>query len=150
MTHSYKIHFFHLIWSTKNRQSWISSEVQPRLYSYMGGIIKNYDAKLLEIGGMQDHVHLLIKLNSLDKFSSLVRDIKSSSSLWMHKNFPALRDFAWQEGYGSFTVSYSILENIQEYIRNQEQHHASISFDEEYLKFLNLHQVKVDQRFVLG
>ncbi len=116
----------------------------------MGGIIKNYDAKLLEIGGMQDHVHLLIKLNSLDKFSSLVRDIKSSSSLWMHKNFPALRDFAWQEGYGSFTVSYSILENIQEYIRNQEQHHASISFDEEYLKFLNLHQVKVDQRFVLG
>ncbi len=116
----------------------------------MGGIITNFEAKLLEIGGMSDHVHLLVKLSSVDKFSSFVRDIKASSSLWIHKNFPALRDFAWQEGYGSFTVSYSFLEDVQNYIRNQEQHHVSTSFDEEFLKFLNLHRVKFDQRFVLG
>lgn len=99
---------------------------------------------------MSDHVHLLVRISSIDKFSSFIRDIKAGSSLWIHKNYPDLKDFEWQEGYGSFTVSYSILENVREYIRNQEQHHAVTSFDEEFKKFLNLHQVKFDQRFVLG
>ena len=150
MTHSYRIHFFHLIWSTKNRQPWILPDIQTRLYSYMGGIITGYDAVPLAIGGMPDHVHVLIKFNSLDKFSSMIRDIKAGSSLWIHKNFLNLGQFEWQEGYGSFSVSYSVLESVQHYIQNQEQHHATMSFDEEYLKFLNLHKVKYDQRFVLG
>ena|ERR1700761_513464 len=150
MTHSYRLHYFHLIWSTKQRLPHISSDVQERLYSYLGAIIKNHQGKPLEIGGMSDHVHLLVELSSLDQFSHFIRDLKSSSSAWIHKNFPQLLHFAWQEGYGSFSVSYSALKHVQSYIQKQEQHHAMMSFEEEYLKFLQHHHVNYDQRFVLG
>lgn len=116
----------------------------------MGAIIRNHSAKLLEVGGMPDHIHLLIEMSILDKFSHFVRDLKASSSLWIHQNFLNLNDFAWQEGYGSFTVSYSALESVQKYIQNQEKHHSKMTFEEEYLKFLNLHHIKYDKRFVLG
>ena len=91
----------------------------------MGAIIRNHSGNLLEIGGMPDHVHLLIEFSNLDKFSYLVRDLQAFSSLWIHKNFPNLNDFAWQEGYGSFSTSYSALESIKKYIQNQKQHHAT-------------------------
>lgn len=150
MTHSYRLHYFHLIWSTKQRIPHITSDVQSRLYPYFGAITRNHSGKLLEIGGMTDHVHLLIELSVIDKFSHFIRDLKGSSSLWIHKNFPKLHDFAWQEGYGSFSVSYSALDSVQKYIQNQEQHHATMTFEEEYLKFLHLHNIKYDDRFVLG
>jgi REP element-mobilizing transposase RayT len=149
MTHSYRVHFFHWIWSTQGRRQWIVSDVQQRLYSYVGGIVRNYEGSLIEIGGMPDHVHLLIKLNNLDTFSSLIRDVKAHSSLWVHKNFTQLKDFAWQEGYASYSVSYSGLAGVQGYIQTQEKHHQTMSFEEEYLKFLNLHKTKYDERFVL-
>jgi putative transposase len=98
---------------------------------------------------MPDHIHLLIKLNNLDRFSSLIRDVKAHSSLWIHKNFSQLKDFAWQEGYASYSVSYSGLRGVQNYIQSQEKHHQTMSFEEEYLKFLNLHETKYDERFVL-
>ncbi len=79
----------------------------------MGAIIKNHSGKLLEICGMPDHVHLLLELSNLDNFSYFIRELKASSSLWIHKNFPALDHFAWQEGYGSFSVSYSALEQVK-------------------------------------
>ena len=116
----------------------------------MGAITRNHAGKLLEIGGMPDHVHLLIELANLDKFSHFVRDLKASSSLWIHKTYPHLADFAWQEGYGSFSVSYSALDSVKSYIQNQKQHHATMTFEEEYLKFLKIHHVKYDDRFVLG
>ena len=79
MTHSYRVHYFHLIWSTKNRTPWIEGEMQERLYSYLGGIIKNHKGKLIEIGGMPDHIHMLIEFSLLDKFSHFIRDLKSYS-----------------------------------------------------------------------
>ncbi len=139
-----------LIWSTKKRLPQISPDVQSCLYPYLGAITRNHSGKLLEIGGMPDHVHLLIELSLPDKFSHFIKDLKASSSQCIHKNFPNLHDFAWQEGYGSFSVSYSALEGVQKYIQNQVHHHATMSFEEEYLKFLKLHQVKYDERFVLG
>ncbi len=150
MTHSYRLHYFHLIWSTKGRLPSITPDVQSRLYPYLGAITRNHSGKLLEIGGMSDHVHLLIELSLLDKFSHFIRDLKASSSQWIHKNFSNLHEFAWQEGYGSFSVSYSALQDVKKYIQNQEQHHATMSFEDEYLKFLKLHYVKYDERFVLG
>ncbi len=150
MTHSYRLHFFHLVWSTKNRVPYISKDIQERLYSYMAAITRNHSAKLLEIGGMPDHVHLLVEFCSPDKFSHFLRELKASSSLWIHKNFSHLQDFAWQEGYGSFSVSCSALENVRSYIQNQEKHHENMSFEEEYFKFLKLHRVKYDERYVLG
>ena len=150
MTHSFRVHFFHLIWSTKGRKQLISEEIEPRLYSYMGGIIRNFNGQLLEIGGMPDHVHLLIELSNIDKFTHLIREVKASSSLWINQTFPTQKTFAWQEGYGSFSVSYSGLHKVRDYIRNQKRHHSKMSFDKEYLKFLKSHQINYDERFILG
>ena len=116
----------------------------------MGAIAKDHKAKLLEIGGMPDHIHLLIEMSNPDKFSHFVRDIKASSSLWINKNFLCLDGFAWQEGYGSFSVSYSSVESVQKYIQNQEHYHKTMSFEEEYIKYLQLHGLKYYERFVLG
>ena len=124
--------------------------MQKRLYPYFGGIIKNHKGKLLEIGGMPDHIHMLVELSLPDKFSSLIRDLKSCSSLWIHRTFPEKKDFAWQEGYGSFSVSFSTLQNVKDYIQNQDKHHTHLSFDQEYLKFLEHHKIRYDERFVLG
>lgn len=150
MTHSYRVHYFHLIWSTKNRTPWITEEVQQRLYDYLGGIITNHKGKLIEIGGMPDHVHMLIELSLLDNFSRIIKELKSNSSLWIHRTFLDLREFAWQERYGSFSVSSSAVETVQKYIKNQQQHHLNRSFEEEYLSVLKRHKIQFDERFVLG
>ena len=149
MTHSFRSHYFNLIWSTRNRVPLITKENQSSLYAYMGGVIKNYDGKLMEAGGTFDHVHLLVGLSLPDKFSDLVRDVKTNSSLWLKKN-STQQYFAWQEGYGSFSVSYSSLEKVKHYIKNQEEHHKTKSFDEEYLQLLKKHKIPYDTRFVLG
>lgn len=150
MTHSYRVHYFHVIWSTKNRTPSIEREMQEGLYSYMCGIVKNHKGKPIQIGGMPDHVHLLIQLSTLKTYHDLIRALKSCSSLWVHQQYPNLKNFAWQEGFGSFSVSYSLVEKVREYIRNQEKHHANESFDDEYQKLLRLHEVNYDERFVLG
>lgn len=150
MTHSYRVHYFHLVWSTKNRQPLIIPEIQSDLYAYMGGIIRNYNGKLLEIGGMPDHVHLLVQLSNLDKYSYFLRDIMSFSTLWVKKKYPHIRDFAWQEGFGSITVSDSLVEKMGRYIQNQAKHHEKMSFEDEYLMLLKHHGVEFDERFVFG
>ena len=148
MAHSHKGHFFHLIWSTKKRTKWIDSEIQSRLYPYMGGIVRNYNGSLLEIGGIPDHVHLLISLRNLDKYSYLLRDVKSHSTLWIHKNFPTLKEFEWQEGFGSYTLHASFVDVVRNYIKNQEKHHQRKTFREEYLEFLKKFQVTHDERYI--
>jgi REP element-mobilizing transposase RayT len=150
MTHSFRKHYFHLIWSTRGRKPFLTSDIVIRLYPYIGSIVKERSGHLIEIGGMPDHIHLLIEMSFLDNFSSVIRDIKASTSLWIHKNFAHMDDFAWQEGYGSFSVSYSVLDSVQKYVRNQEQHHASMTFDQEYAKLLKLHDITPDFRFVYG
>lgn len=149
MAYSFRAHYFHLVWSTRNREPFIIEEIRCLLYAYIGGVIKNHNGKLLEAGGMPDHIHLLVGLKSLDDFSKLIRDIKTSSSLWINKNAPE-KHFAWQDGYGSFSVSYSSLDKVKLYIKNQEHHHKTSSFDKEYLQLLNLHNIDFDSRFVLG
>ncbi len=148
MAHSYKVHYFHWIWSTKGRKPLINIELQPKLYAYIFGILRNNHAELLEIGGMQEHVHLLVEIKNLDRYSEVIRDVKASSSLWIHKNFPSLKDFAWQKGFASYSVSYSALEKVKQYIENQPEHHATISFEEEYRIFLERHNLKYDSRFI--
>jgi len=116
----------------------------------MGGIIKNHNGKLLSAGGTLNHVHLLVGLKLPDKFSDFIRDVKASSSLWMNKNLSQNQCFAWQEGYGSFSVSYSSLEKVEHYIKNQVEHHKIITFEEEYIQLLKKHKIQFDDRFVLG
>ena len=151
MTHTYRTHYYHLIWSTKNREKWITPEIQNNLYLYIGGIMRNnHNCVLLGIGGISDHVHLLMSLSLPDKFTQVVRDVKANSSLWIHKNYPQSNLFAWQEGYASYSVSYSSVEKVLNYINNQEEHHKKTTFDEEYVLLLRKCQIEYDEEYVLG
>lgn len=117
----------------------------------MGGIIRNLGWSLIEIGGMPDHIHLLTTMRNVDNFSSSIQKIKSDSSKWIKtKDFSQNgKNFKWQEGYGAFTVSRSMTDTVQEYIKNQEEHHAGRSFEEEYTGLLGKHGIEYDPRFVL-
>jgi len=148
MASSHRVHFFQLIWSTKGRQDLILPKIQNKLYAYMGGIVRKTGGSLLEIGGIPNHVHLLVELSNLDRFTALIRNTKASSSSWLKKEFPECRNFSWQDGYASYSISYSQLERTREYIKNQEQHHQTQTFKEEYLKFLNRSHVEFDDRFL--
>lgn len=150
MTSSHRVHFFHLIWSTKGRKDFILPKIQNQLYAYIGGIIRKNFGSLLEIGGIANHLHLLIEVSNLDHFTALVRNAKASSSSWLKREFAECSQFAWQDGYGSFSVSYSQLDRIGEYIQQQELHHRTCSFEDEYIKFLKLHQVKFDIQYVFS
>ncbi|MDF2577987.1 MAG: transposase IS200-family protein [Chlamydiales bacterium] len=149
MTHTYRAHYFHLIWSTKNRQPLIHDEFKSRLYDYIKSIINERKGVVLAIGGMPDHIHLLIGLNKIEQFSELIQAIKGSSSRWVKQNIPKSSLFAWQEGYASFTVSYSQLESVQYYIYNQAEHHSKISFADEFVAFLTRHQIEYHPKYVL-
>ncbi len=150
MTHTFRVHHFHLVWSTKHRQNLIEKSFQKRLYDYMGGIIKENKGNLLEAGGIENHIHLLISLSNLDNYSGLVRDIKAGSSLWVNKTIHTPHKFEWQEGYGSFCVNYANIDSVKKYIQNQEEHHRHRTFEDEFKDFLNIHNILYDPRFVLG
>jgi REP element-mobilizing transposase RayT len=137
-----------LIWSTKHRQSILSGDIRDRLFQYIGGIIRNDGGKLLAAGGMPDHVHLLADLGKQQSVSDAVRDIKSNSSGWIHQTFPELKLFAWQSGYGAFTVSYSNTETVKHYIANQAEHHRQRTFQEEFVEFLRRHGIEYDERYL--
>src|SRR5215831_19451174 len=110
MPQSFACLHYHLIFSTKNRIPSITAELQPRLYEYIGGILRAEQGRLISAGGMPDHVHLLLSLSREMAIAEAVRLIKSNSSKWIHETIPDQSTFAWQTGYGAFTVSYSHLE----------------------------------------
>ena len=126
----------------------ITDELQPRLYEYIGGILKGRDSKLLAAGGISDHIHLLISLTKHISMSDALRDIKSISSGWVHKTFPELKQFNWQAGYAAFSVSYSNLDDVKKYIRNQVEHHRVKSFKEEVIELLEKHEIPFDETYL--
>jgi putative transposase len=137
----------HIIFSTKHRHPWIADDLKGRLYRYIGGIVRGEGGKLLEIGGMEDHVHLLLSWRTDESVAELLRNLKSHSSLWIHQTFPHLRIFAWQEGYAVFSVSHSQASKVRAYIQKQLQHHRQRSFQEEFEEFLTAHGIEYDRRF---
>ncbi len=139
---------YHIVFSTKDRFPFINPNLQSRLYEYIGGIIRSENTVLLEIGGIADHVHLLLRSRPTPSLSDQLRIIKSKSSRWVHDHFPALEKFAWQDGYGAFTVSMSNLGRVSAYIRNQEEHHRTRTFKDEFLRFLEAHKIDYDERFI--
>jgi len=145
---SFRCLWYHLVFSTKNRAPQITPALQQRLYDYIGGIIKDDNGQLLAAGGTADHVHLLASIHPSVSVSDMLRKVKASSSKWIHETFPEHRGFAWQEGYGAFSVSQSNVEQVRRYIEQQEEHHRHISFDEEFIEFLERHGVPYDERYV--
>lgn len=139
---------YHLVFSTKNRRPLIDPTWSDRLYGYIGGIVRGEKGVLLAAGGMPDHIQLLVGYRPDKSVSELLREIKSHSSGWVHENFT--RDFAWQEGYSAFTVSYSEIESVKRYILTQAEHHRQRTFMEELLRMLDLHEIEYDERYVFA
>jgi REP element-mobilizing transposase RayT len=135
----------HLIFSTKERRPWISPEQQQRLWGYIIAIGKNKGVPVLAIGGMEDHVHILIALPAALPLAKAVQVIKANSSRFMHERQP---DFEWQQGYGGFSVGASSVDATVEYIRNQRRHHEKRDFKAEFLAFLRRHNVEYDAKYV--
>jgi len=140
----------HIVFSTKNRAPLISNDIADRLHPYLGGITGAERTTPLEIGGVEDHVRLLIRGRTDDSLSNLMRTVKSRSSVWVHETWLGLSEFAWQEGYAAFTVSASQEEAVRRYIRNQREHHAKESFLSELQRLLNAHGVEFDPAHALG
>jgi len=136
---------FHLVFSTKNREPTIRNAWKERLHEYLGGTIRGLGGFPEGVGGTADHVHLLVGLKATHCLADVLRDIKAGSSRWMHDEM-GLNEFAWQEGYGAFTVSVSQLETVKSYIDQQEEHHRVKSFQEEYVEVLNKWGVEFDER----
>ncbi len=148
MPQSFACLHYHLIFSTKERAPLLVVELPSRLYAYIGGVLRKERGTLVAAGGMPDHVHLLVSLCRESSLSDVVRQIKSSTSRWIHETIPGLHGFAWQAGYGAFTVSYSHIDRVKEYIATQAEHHRTITFQEEYLAFLRRHDLEFDERYL--
>jgi len=140
-----KIHF---VWSTARREPRIELEWQDRLYGYIGGVLDNKKAKLICAGGIADHIHLLVSFPSTVTIAELVNAMKANSSRWVHETFPAQKDFAWQTGYGAFSVSKSSEERVSQYIRDQVEHHRKQDFQDEFVELLQIHKVEYDERYL--
>ena len=137
----------HVVFSTKNRAPIISAAWRERFHAYLGGVIRNVDAIPEAVGGVNDHVHLLIGFKATHCIADVFRDVKSVSSLWLHDEIKD-HDFAWQEGYGAFSVSPSKRAAVKKYIAEQEDHHRVRTFQEEYFEMLAKSGVKYDERYL--
>lgn len=136
---------YHLVFSTKNREPWIEAHHRSRLYEYLGGILRTEGAISHGIGGTWDHVHVLAGLRATHCLAHVMQRLKSVSSRWIHEEL-SLPGFAWQEGYGAFTVSATSLEAVRAYVSNQEEHHRVRTFQEEYVEMLKKGLVEYDER----
>ena len=150
MANTYTSLYYHVVFSTKNRVQCISPEIEHRVWAYLGGVARKHHMTALQVGGVEDHVHALVIAPPTLAPSQIAQALKGDTSKWIHEEFPPLRSFAWQDGYGAFTVSKSSLPEVVRYIKNQREHHRKRTFQEEYLDFLRKHGIEYDERYVWG
>ena len=139
----------HTVFSTKDRRPFLRDKsLRDELHRYMGGILTNHDCQPISIGGVEDHVHILSMLSRTCEAAEMVKEVKRSSSLWLKTKNPDLSDFAWQNGYGIFSIGQSQVETVQDYIAGQEEHHRKVSFQDEFREFLRRYEIEFDERYV--
>ena len=138
----------HVIFSTKNREPFITPEIEPELFAYIGGILKNHESRLLDAGGTADHVHLLISQSKNLSLSSLMKDVKKDSSSWIKTKGQLFRNFHWQDGYGAFSIGKSDIPELKKYIERQKEHHRKRTFQEELIAFLDEYGIAYDERYL--
>ena len=136
---------YHVVFGTKYRRPAITASLCRQLYEYMGGTIRAKNGHLIETGGVEDHVHLLVNLPASIAVSDSIRDIKANSSRWVNGRSKLNLPFQWQKGYGAFTVSYSQLDVVRRYIHTQQEHHRQKTFQEEYMALLTRHGIVFEQ-----
>ena len=148
MANTYSNLFYHIVFSTKGRGDFITTDIEDRVWAYIGGIARKHGMSALQVGGIENHAHALIMAKPVHSPSQIAQWLKGESLKWIHETFPDLRDFGWQDGYGVFSVSKSNVPDVIEYIKNQRQHHKKQTFEDEYVSLLKLHGIDYDDRFL--
>ena len=148
MAHTYTSQLMHCVFSTKERRTMITPGLQERLWPYLGGIARENKMKLLSVGGVADHVHLLLSLPATLSISKAMQLLKGGSSKWIHDTFPEHHLFSWQEGYGAFSIGISDVSRTMAYIETQALHHQTKDFKAEFLSFLKKHGIEYDERYI--
>ncbi len=139
----------HTVFSTKDRRPFLRDKLLlEELHRYLGGILTNLDCQPIIVGGVEDHVHLLCALSRTYDAVAMVKEVTRSSSLWLKTKSPDLADFAWQNGYGIFSIGFSQIESVRDYIVGQEEHHRKISFQGEFRQLLRRYEIEFDERYV--
>ena len=141
--------YVHLVFSTKNRRPLLRDDsIRSELHAYLGGISKTLECPPVQVGGVEDHVHILARLGRTITQADWVKELKRVSNLWLKERGPDFADFAWQGGYAGFSVSQSNLEGVTEYVREQAGHHAKMSYQDELRALLRKHNLEFDERYV--
>jgi len=148
MPQSLHCKYGHIIFSTKHREPIITGDLEPRLFEYLGGIVRGLDARLVEINGTANHVHLLIRESKSVTDQDFMGHLKGDSSRWVNSTFAGGTRFSWQDGHGWFSVSPADVDAAVAYVRNQKAHHKTITFEEEFRQFLRKYRVEFDERYV--
>ena len=150
MSHTYSSTRIHVIFSTKGRRKHLSADLQPQLWAYIAGIARNHGFEAIKIGGTDDHCHCLILLPPSIPLCKAVQTLKGCSSKWLNDTSATGTEFAWQEGYGAFSVSASQTNGVIEYIQNQPAHHARRNYEQEFLEFLHKYGIIYDPAHAMG
>jgi putative transposase len=150
MANTYTSLHYHIVFSTKNRHPWIAPKIEERIWKYLGGIARENDMTADRVGGVEDHVHVVVRIPPKLALRKAVQLLKGGSSKWIHDTFPALGKFAWQDGYSAFTVSQSNLRAVIHYVANQREHHRRRTFQDEYRALLERHGIEFDERYLWG
>jgi putative transposase len=148
MSQSYVQFYAHIVFHTKNNMKFIREDIEDELYSYLGGILNTYRSIPLQIGGTSDHIHVLCTLPKTMTLADLTEEIKKSSSKWIKTKGSHYHTFYWQDGYCGFSVGWSQVKHVKNYIRNQKQHHIKVSSMDEYRKLLDENGIQYDERYL--
>jgi REP element-mobilizing transposase RayT len=140
--------YLHIVFGTKNRTPFIAPDLRERPYPYLAATAPGNGTKVLAIGGVSDHIHLLISFGREVTIADTIKTLKAASSRWVHDTFPDRREFAWQNGYGAFSVGYTNLDAVREYLAGQEEHHKVTTFQEEYRTLMQRAGLTWDERYV--
>lgn len=150
MANTYTSLHYHIVFSTRDRRPVIAADIEQRVWEYLGGIARKNGMKPLQTGGIEDHIHMVVGIPPTMAVSKAVQQIKGGSSKWIHDTFPALAGFAWQDGYGAFSVSRSQVPTVINYVATQREHHSEQDFQTEYRAILERHEIDFDERYIWG
>ncbi len=150
MANTFSQIYLHIVFSTKDRLDLIKPEVEQRVWSYIAGVAKKHRMTPIQIGGIETHIHALVGTPTVISPAEAAKYLKGDSSKWIHDQVREIRTFAWQDGYGAFSVSKSLIPAVTKYIQNQREHHSRQTFEEEFIELLNLHEIEYDERYLFG
>ena len=148
MANTFSQLYLHIVFSTKHRTPFIKPEIENDIWAGIGGCARKHGMVALQVGGIDDHAHALVSVPTVLSASQAAKHLKGDSSAWIHREFKELHHFAWQDGYGAFSVSKSVVPDVENYIARQKEHHKRQDFKSEFLELLRRHGVEFDEHEV--